>query len=96
MRITNVCRLSDYLNSEYLHVDVNTKRENVVLYNPSKGFKFTKKIIDAAPNIVWKPLQNMTTEQVKDTLLHSKVYIDLATILGKIDSLEKLQCVAVA
>ena len=83
MGITNVCRLSDYLNSEYLCVDPNTERENVVLYNPSKGFKFTKKIIEAAPDIRWKPLQNMTTEQVKNTLLHSKVYIDFGNHPGK-------------
>lgn len=81
--VTNVYRLSDYLNEEYLNVDINTERKNVVLFNPKKGFKFTEKLIEAAPDITWIPLQNMTTEQVKDTLLHSKVYIDFGNHPGK-------------
>lgn len=81
--ITRIHRLSDYLNDEYLNVDFNTDRKDFVLYNPRKGFKFTKRLIASAPDITWIPLQNMTTEQVKDTLLHSKVYIDFGNHPGK-------------
>lgn len=81
--ITNVYRLSDYLNEEYLHLDINTNRKDVVLYNPKKGLAFTQKLMKFAPDIQWVPLQNMTTEQVKETLLHSKVYIDFGNHPGK-------------
>ena len=81
--IDNACRLSDYLNEEYLRIDVNTERKDAVLYNPRKGMEFTQKLIKAAPDINWVPLQNMTTEQVKETLLHSKVYIDFGNHPGK-------------
>ena len=81
--MTNIYRLSDYLNNEYLNIDIYTERKDVVLYNPKKGFKFTEKLIKAAPDLNWVPLQNMTTEQVKDTLLHSKVYIDFGNHPGK-------------
>lgn len=76
-------RLSDYLNKEYLDVNPGLERKDVVLYNPRKGYAFTKKLIDSAPEIMWRPLQNMTTEQVKDTLLCSKVYIDFGNHPGK-------------
>lgn len=79
----DVRRLSDYLNEEYLCIDVDTERKDAVLYNPRKGIKFTQELISAAPDITWVPLQNMTTEQVKETLLHSKVYIDFGNHPGK-------------
>ncbi len=81
--ITKVSRLSDYLNEEYLHLDIKTKRNDIVLYNPKKGLAFTQRLMKAAPDIRWVPLQNMTTEQVKETLLHSKVYIDFGNHPGK-------------
>ena len=81
--VKNPIRLSDYLNSNYLNLKINTDRENRVLYNPAKGFSFTKELMKYAPDIQWVPLQNMTTEQVKETLLHSKVYIDFGNHPGK-------------
>ena len=81
--VSNAFRLSDYLNSSFLNLDTNTQRKDQVLYNPRKGFKFTQKLMEAAPDIKWIPLQNMTTEQVKDTLLQSKVYIDFGNHPGK-------------
>ena len=82
-KINSIHRLSDYLNTDYLNINCNTERKNSVLYNPAKGFKFTQKLMKAAPDIRWVPLQNMTTEQVKETLLHSKVYIDFGNHPGK-------------
>jgi hypothetical protein len=82
-RITEKYRLSDYLNNEYFNVDLSLVRNDVVLYNPRKGFEFTQRLIDSAPEISWRPLQNMTTEQVKEALLSSKVYIDFGNHPGK-------------
>lgn len=81
--ITNIMHLSDYLNSSYLNLNINTDRQNQVLYNPVKGFKITQKLMELAPDIKWIPLKGMTTEQVKETLLHSKVYIDFGNHPGK-------------
>ena len=81
--VTKTFRLSDYLNSGYLDLDINTLRKDQVLYNPRKGIEFARKLIEATPDINWIPLQNMTTEQVKETLLHSKVYIDFGNHPGK-------------
>lgn len=83
--VTRIYELSDYLNDTYLdtsEVQYNN-RKNYVLYNPRKGIKFTRKLIKAAPDLNWKPIQNMTTEQVRDLLLSSKVYIDFGNHPGK-------------
>lgn len=78
--------LSDYINDVYLNnayiVSEGAKR-NIVLYNPKKGYKFTKKIIGSAPDIDWVPLQNMTTEEVMQTMKDAKVYIDFGNHPGK-------------
>lgn len=79
-------RLSDYINQVYL-VDNSilsvADRKNQVLYNPKKGFEFTQKIMKAAPDLIWIPIQNMTTEEVHDLLKRSKVYIDFGNHPGK-------------
>lgn len=82
----NVYYLSDYINDIYLEnykkIDEVSKKD-IVLYNPKKGYKFTKKIIAASPSVNWIPLQNMTTEQVQKTMESAKVYIDFGNHPGK-------------
>lgn len=58
------------------------KRENVVLYNPSKNFKFTKKIIKKAKNIKFKMLKGYTQQQLVELYANSKVYIDFGFFPG--------------
>lgn len=77
-KISNALYLSDYINELYLNVkkeQIPVKEDNI-LYNPKKGIKFTKKIINSAKSLNWIPIQNMTTEEVRQILLKSKVYID--------------------
>ncbi len=77
-------RLSDYINVKFeTESKENQQRENVVLYNPKKGIKFTKKIMQAAPDLDWKPLINMTSQEVYECLSRSKVYIDFGEHPGK-------------
>lgn len=81
-----IAYLSDYINDIYTtnkYDKDNKSRINYVLYNPSKGFNFTKKLIESAPELHWKPLQNMTTEQVMNLMRESKVYIDFGNHPGK-------------
>ena len=82
--INNIVYLSDYLNKEFLleTFDIN-KKENIVTYNPQKGYGFTKKIISSAPNIKFVPIINMTRQQVIETLQQAKIYIDFGNHPGK-------------
>jgi hypothetical protein len=77
--------LSDYLNPEYINKSASStlNRENIVLYNPKKGLEFTKKLIDCAPEINWKPLINMSPAMIADALSTSKIYIDFGNHPGK-------------
>lgn len=82
--VNNIAFLSDYLNDIYLSSEFNTKiKENIVLYNPRKGYEYTKKIIDASPNFKWVPIENMTTSEVHELLEKSKVYVDFGHHPGK-------------
>jgi hypothetical protein len=76
--------LSDYLNEDFLKTQTDlTKKENMVVYNPKKGFAFTEKIIKRAKDIQFVPLINMTRDEVIKTLQKAKVYIDFGNHPGK-------------
>jgi len=76
--------LSDYLNEEFLKIQTNlSKKENTVVFNPQKGFSFTKEIMIYSKDIKFIPLINMTREEVIETLQSAKVYIDFGTHPGK-------------
>ena len=84
--IENVMPLSDYINDSYFSVQhdySSINRQDIVLYNPKKGYKFTRKLMKKAPDLKWTPIQNMTTEQVVELLNKSKVYIDFGNHPGK-------------
>ncbi len=85
-KFTNTVYLTDYINemfvNEYTKKNHKTK-ENIVLYNPAKGYKFTRKLMKKAKNIKFVPLVNLTSEEVKDRLLESKIYIDFGNHPGK-------------
>ena len=81
-----VYMVEDYLNQAFLsratQIDLSQK-QNWVAFNPVKGFEVTKLLMQAAPDITWKPIQNMTPEQVQELLAKSKVYIDFGNHPGK-------------
>lgn len=74
--------LSDYLNPQFKN-NVPILREDYIVYNPKKGMEFTQKLIDAAPDLHWVPIQNMTPEQVSRVLHAAKLYIDFGPHPGK-------------
>jgi hypothetical protein len=82
-KIKKIQYLSDYINSIYFTDFRLYDRENIVLYNPIKGIEFTKKIVAENKMVKFVPLINLTNEQVKDLLSHSKVYIDFGEHPGK-------------
>lgn len=78
-------RLSDYINDIYLEndVDIISRKEDIVLYNPKKGFSFTKKVIKELSDYECIPIENMTPQEVRTLLRRSKVYIDFGNHPGK-------------
>lgn len=78
--------VEDYLNQTFLtraaQVDLS-KKENIVAYNPQKGFEVVKVLIADAPDIDWRPIENMTPAQVQKLLASAKVYIDFGNHPGK-------------
>jgi hypothetical protein len=76
--------LSEYLNPEFLEIQTDlSKKENIIVYNPKKGFSFIKKIISSAEDMKFIPLINMSREEVIKTLQRAKVYIDFGNHPGK-------------
>lgn len=81
---SRVAYLSDYLNDEFLkYIKNNEKKDNVILYNPKKGFEFTQKIMEQIPEYKWIPLAGLTREEMIHHLCTSKVYIDFGNHPGK-------------
>lgn len=80
---SNVYYLSDYINDIYMRPFKIHDRKDIVLYNPKKGFDFTEKLIHFSNAITWKPIINMSNEEVLNTLRESKVYVDFGNHPGK-------------
>ena len=74
--------LKDYINDDYFFLTESNSKLDTVIYNPKKGFEFTKKLIEADSSISWLPIQNMNREQVKDALKTAKLYIDFGNHPG--------------
>ena len=83
---SRIYMVEDYLNQAFLsraaQIDLRRKK-NFVAFNPKKGFEVTKQLIELAPDIAWRPIQNMTPDQVQELLAASKVYIDFGNHPGK-------------
>ena len=61
---------------------VPSGRNNTVLYNPKKNYEFTKKIMEAAPEINYLPLQGYSYDQLLDLYRSNKLYIDFGNFPG--------------
>lgn len=82
-KVNHIAYLSDYINDTFVKENDNKQKTNKILYNPKKGYRFTKRIIKKANDLEWVPIKNLTTTQVKELLLQSKVYIDFGNHPGK-------------
>ena len=82
--ITNAAYLTDYLHKSFLKESVELlDKKNIVAYNPGKGKKFTKKIIQYCSDINFVPIENMTREEVVSLLKCARVYIDFGNHPGR-------------
>lgn len=73
--------LKDFINPE--HGFCMGKKDNIILFNPKKGFKFTKKLIKSSPQFEWIPLQGMSRSQLIKTIRKAKLYVDFGNHPGK-------------
>lgn len=80
---SKVVPLGDYINSAFNLNQKEQKRENIILYNPAKGYKYTKKIINSNPDLKFIPIKGMTREELVELMRKSKVYIDFGHFPGK-------------
>ncbi|MCR5303678.1 MAG: hypothetical protein K6E33_03875, partial [Lachnospiraceae bacterium] len=78
--------LSDYINQTYLDnadTALECPKEDIVLYNPKKGFDFVEKVMKVSPDLQWRAIEKMTTIQVGELMRKAKVYIDFGNHPGK-------------
>jgi len=76
--------LGDYIAHEfYINNSVRLIKEDFVLYNPKKGFKFIRKLINFCSNIKFVPIEKMTPDEVNIILSKAKIYIDFGRHPGK-------------
>lgn len=81
--ISNLRPLSDYINPSLLESKTDFNKEDIILYNPSKGYKFTSKIINSNPNLKFIPLKGLSRDELKNLLQKAKLYIDFGHFPGK-------------
>lgn len=81
---TRVLPLSDYINTELTGDCNKDKKEDILIYNPAKGLKFTKLILKRLP-AKYKAiaLKGFNRSELKDIMSKAKLYIDFGSFPGK-------------
>jgi hypothetical protein len=83
LKIYKIFDLYDYINSALISIHPPFPKENIILYNPKKGFDNISKIksIDKINN--WIALEGMNIAQLKKMFSSAKLYIDFGPHPGK-------------
>jgi len=79
---SNIEFLSDYINAAFIDTKLDNKKD-IILYNPLKGYAFTKKIIDKMPDYQFVALKGFSREELVSILGSAKLYIDFGHFPGK-------------
>lgn len=61
---------------------IDNNKEDIILYNPKKGYRFTKKIIYNNKTHTFLPLKNYSELEVFNLMNKAKVYIDFGNFPG--------------
>ena len=73
--------VTDYLRRPEIN---RRKREpNVVLYNGAKGYSKVTELIPLLPHIEFRPIQNMTYQEVCEALASASAYVELGVPPGR-------------
>ena len=88
LKIETCYYLTDYINDDIVQIALEkgktSIREDIVLYNPRKGFTNVEPIMqNCKKDIKWVPLQNMTPVEMAEMMCRAKVYIDFGGHPGK-------------
>lgn len=80
----NTMPLFDYINETFTRGTFGLSyKQNIVCFNPKKGYEYTNAIVNMLPNVKFVPLVGMSRQQVIETLKISKIYIDFGHHPGK-------------
>lgn len=83
-KLKPILPLSDFLNSTFFQNKISKEeRDDVILYNPKKGFEITKELIAFMPKYKWIALENLTPIEMKKLMEKSKIYVDFGNHPGK-------------
>lgn len=78
--------LIDSINEDFLtkrYLDRIEEKQDLILYNPTKGWKVTYKIIEAFPNWKFEPIKGLDRDQLTEKLFQAKLYIDFGHHPGR-------------
>jgi len=75
--------LFDYINTDHFNNLNYIDRDNIVLYNPSKGYQYTCELIKRSPDLKWIALKGLQRSELVSLLRRAKVYIDFGNHPGK-------------
>lgn len=82
--LTKLVKLSDYINQEILNnVSTSKAKENIILYNPVKGIRYSKKLMKVMNGYKFIALKGFTRQQLNDLFDRAKLYIDFGPFPGK-------------
>ena len=70
-----------YLNDHYLKY--KNKKQDIILYNPTKGKKVTNSLIEHFTQYSFMPLIGYTPEKMSELLFSAKIYIDFGHHPGR-------------
>lgn len=79
----NSTLLGDYISDVHHEWNESYEKENVIIYNPKKGFDITERIIKYLNGYRFVAIENMSSEEVIKLMKSSKVYIDFGNHPGK-------------
>jgi hypothetical protein len=80
----NSCFLTDYLNPVHLRpTDKRAARQDWIVYNPKKGKAIVDLLSAQNPDFTFKPIENLTSDQVVGLLSTARVYIDFGDHPGR-------------
>jgi hypothetical protein len=78
--------LTDYVPADAV-ADLRSRRrapkDDIIVYNPQKGFEVTRQLMARAPHLQWVPIEGLSRSGVIDLLGRAKAYIDFGGHPGR-------------
>jgi hypothetical protein len=81
--IEPIGQIADYMNDAFFDEKTSPEKEDIIIYNPKKNDGFLSGIIGQTPELVWKPLEDMSPAEVAGWMARAKLYIDFGYHPGK-------------